>query len=46
MGGWADPEKCKEVQEVANLASMHPEEMQYFDWDVWGAAFDAFCLGI
>lgn len=42
LGGWANPDKCKKVQEKA--AEM--EKMQNPDWDQWADEFDKYCLGI
>lgn len=45
LGGWANPEECKKVQELAILFEIVgdvPDE----DWAMWGEAFDTFCLGI
>lgn len=42
LGGWANPDGCKKVQEKA--AKM--EKMQNPDWDKWADDFDKYCLGI
>lgn len=42
MGGWADPEKCREVQRKAEQLEESDDE----GWREWLEEFDAFCLGI
>lgn len=42
MGGWADPEGCREVQRMAEELEESDEE----GWNKWLEAFDKYCLGI
>jgi len=41
MGGWADPEGCKRVQEMVPKMENDPDA----DWDQWVKDFYHFCLG-
>lgn len=42
MGGWANPEGCKKVQEMVPQMEKDPDA----DWEGWLDAFDRECLGI
>ena len=44
-GGCTNPEKCRDVQYIANEIQNHPELLEEFDWSIWCDAFDMFCLG-
>lgn len=42
VGGWANPEKCKEVQERVPFM----ENDSNADWDKWLEDFDRYCMGL
>ena len=42
LGGWANPEGCKKVQEMVPQMGKDPDA----DWEGWLDAFDRECLGI
>lgn len=42
LGGWANPEGCKKVQEMVPQMEKDPDA----DWGEWENAFDRECLGI
>ncbi|MEZ3550828.1 MAG: hypothetical protein K1W02_08870 [Muribaculaceae bacterium] len=45
LGGTANPEECKKLQEEAPNLENNPDTTDE-DWDRWGEKFDEYCFGI
>lgn len=43
LGGWANPEGCKRLQEIAAVLEKYKDSV---NWDQWNEDFDRECFGI